>query len=83
MVGSAQAHRPAVDGPGPGPLSGRAPGTLGAEGSEPLWSKVYFLAFALAATFLVGALAALRGVSMAAWAAARRAMGTRNGLQLT
>jgi hypothetical protein len=28
-------------------------------------------------------LATLRGVSMAAWAAASRAIGTRNGLQLT
>ena len=40
--------------------------------------------FFLAAFFLVAfCLAALRGVSKAAWAAAKRAIGTRKGLQLT
>ena len=46
-------------------------------------SGYFFLeAFALALAFALP-LAALRGVSMAAWAAAKRAIGTRNGLQLT
>ena len=41
---------------------------------------VFFAAVFLEAAFLP---AGLRGVSMAAWAAAKRAIGTRNGLQLT
>jgi len=42
-----------------------------------------FFAFAFFAFFAFFPFAAFRGDSMAAWAAAIRAIGTRNGLQLT